>query len=192
MPVPAITGDNMVYISGQSLDDRPEMCPEGSIFQDDSTGFQYWVRSGVWYQANFKGLSTDIKPIDVVAYAWFHEEDTDEDYQFINSVWVLQPKAEPIPDPTPDPETLQHQVVDAVQNVLDTTARTRNYDGILSLCSYAVSTHPVFGPEGLAGVAWRDEVWSACYQILADVQNEVRSIPTVAEVLAEIPAMVWP
>lgn len=189
MATPAITGNTMVYVTGSTLNDRPEIAPEGSIFQDDSTGFQYWVKNGIWYQANFKGLSTDVKPTDVVSYAWFHETDTNKDYQFINSIWVYQ--SESI-SPTPEPNQLQIQIVDAVQNVLDTTARSRNYDGILSLCSYAASTHLVFGPEGRAGLAWRDLVWSTCYQILADVQNAVRTVPTVDEVLAEIPAITWP
>lgn len=79
-----------------------------------------------------------------------------------------------------------------VQQHLDATARTRNYDGILSLCSYAASAHPKFGPEGLAGVAWRDAVWAACYTILAEVQAGQRAVPTADELLAELPAMVWP
>lgn len=79
-----------------------------------------------------------------------------------------------------------------VQKHLDDTARTRNYDGILSLCSYAASANPQFGPEGLAGVAWRDAVWAACYSILADVQAGQRTVPTADQLLAELPTMVWP
>lgn len=79
-----------------------------------------------------------------------------------------------------------------VQLHLDATARARNYDGILSLCSYAASAHPKFGPEGLAGVAWRDAVWASCYTILADVQAGTRAVPTAATLLVELPTMVWP
>ena len=87
-------------------------------------------------------------------------------------------------------ETLAEMTA-SVQSYLDTEARARSYDGILSLCSYAASVHPKFGPEGLAGVAWRDAVWAACYAILADVQAGQRAVPTEAELLAELPVMVW-
>lgn len=94
--------------------------------------------------------------------------------------------------PPPTADQVIASLTAAVQAHLDATARTRNYDGILSLCSYAASTNPKFGPEGLAGVAWRDAVWAACYAVLAAVQAGTRTTPTAAELLAELPAMAWP
>jgi hypothetical protein len=89
MPKAAIVNDTFVYVTGQSLDDRPESAPEDSIFQDDSTGEQYWVKGGVWVLANHKGASTDTKPKDAVENAWYYEEDTRKDYQFIKGEWVF-------------------------------------------------------------------------------------------------------
>lgn len=89
-------------------------------------------------------------------------------------------------------EQIVANLTNVVQAYLDATARQRNYDGILSLCSYAASAHPKFGPEGLAGVAWRDAVWASCYSILADVQAGQRTVPTADELMAELPAMAWP
>jgi len=80
----------------------------------------------------------------------------------------------------------------AVQNLLDIKARERDYDGILSLCSYAASSHPRFGPEGRAGVVWRDNAWSTYYAIMDEVSEGLRPTPTVSEVLAEIPEFEWP
>lgn len=80
----------------------------------------------------------------------------------------------------------------SVQRHLDTTARARGYDGILSLCSYAASDQPRFGAEGKAGVAWRDAVWAACYEIVDAVRAGQRQVPTREELLAELPAIVWP
>lgn len=98
----------------------------------------------------------------------------------------------PPPPPPPTAEQVQAAVVQAVQAHLDATARTRNYDGILSLCTYATSSVAQFAAEGQAGVFWRDSVWSYCYGVLGAVKAGTRSVPTVDELLAELPAMSWP
>lgn len=89
-------------------------------------------------------------------------------------------------------EELLQRIVDAVQKHLDATAKTRNYDNILSLASYATSTDPTFAAEGQAGVAWRDECWRYCYQALAEIKAGTRSMPTPEEAIAELPQIVWP
>jgi len=80
----------------------------------------------------------------------------------------------------------------AVQTLLDSTARDKGYDSIMSLCTYATSTNSKFAAEGQAGVAWRDSVWTDCYTILANVESGVRTQPTVEELVAELPTIVWP
>jgi hypothetical protein len=94
--------------------------------------------------------------------------------------------------PPPTIEQIKNAMISAVQTRLDAEARTRGYDGILSLTSYATSTNAKFGAEGIAGRNWRDAVWAYCYQVLADVQAQTRPIPTEAELIAELPKMVWP
>jgi len=94
--------------------------------------------------------------------------------------------------PTPSPEEIRDAVVIAVQDLLDRTAHERNYDNIFTLCSYATSTDPTFAAEGQAGMAWRDLVWTTCRAIMEDVIAGMRPLPTVAEVLAELPTFVWP
>lgn len=100
-----------------------------------------------------------------------------------------------VPDPViPLPTAAQiiATLTDAVQRHLDAAARARNYDSILSLCSYAGSVHTKFGPEGRAGALWRDAVWAKCYAVLADVQAGLRTVPTADGLIAELPALVWP
>jgi len=87
---------------------------------------------------------------------------------------------------------LQKSYTDAVQAHLDNTARERNYDGIMSLCTYAASTNARFAAEGQAGVAWRDAVWAACYAILADWQAGTIPTPTVDSLIAGLPQITWP
>ena len=81
----------------------------------------------------------------------------------------------------------------AVQKAMDDWAKTRNYDGILSLCSYATSTIEKFRTEGQRGVEVRDKCWAASYQDLDDVNNNRRPVITPAELVAELePLFVWP
>lgn len=91
--------------------------------------------------------------------------------------------------PPPQVETqeeLVQRLTNTVQAHLDKTARERNYDSILSACSYAAAPNP-FQVEGLAFLNWRSSVWSTCYQILADVQANTRSIPE--DIVSELPGL---
>lgn len=80
----------------------------------------------------------------------------------------------------------------AVQRHMDSVAGERNYDNIISCCTYATSSNAKFSAEGQAAVAWRDNVWVVCYEVLDEVKSGQRAIPTEAELIALLPALVWP
>lgn len=80
----------------------------------------------------------------------------------------------------------------AVQARLDAFARSRGYDSIAILCSYASSAHPRFGAEGRYGVAARDAHWQKYVEVMSEVQAGLRPTPTVDEVIAEMPTLSWP
>ena len=91
----------------------------------------------------------------------------------------------------------EHQLIakftGAIQQRLDDFARTRNYDSILSACTYATSTVAKFKTEGQACVNLRDATWAAAYNILAEVQAGDRPMPvSIADIEADLPAAVWP
>lgn len=80
----------------------------------------------------------------------------------------------------------------AVQDRLDAFARARGYDSILSACTYATSTVPRFAADAARAVSLRDETWDSCYSILADVEAGQRAVPTLDELIAELPELTWP
>jgi hypothetical protein len=80
----------------------------------------------------------------------------------------------------------------AIQQRLDDFARTRNYDNIMSAATYATSTVPKFAAEGQYAVAARDATWAKGYEILGAVLAGERPMPTLDEVMAELPALAWP
>lgn len=95
-------------------------------------------------------------------------------------------------EPAPSPEILQDVFVQAIQAHLDTFARTRNYDGIMSAATYATSTVRKFSVEGQYAVEARDLTWAKSYEILDAVLTGRRPMPTIEEVLSELPPLAWP
>lgn len=90
-------------------------------------------------------------------------------------------------------EQVQSEIVQATQNKLDVFAKTRNYDGILSACTYATSSISKFASEGQAAVDARDVTWSTLYTILGEVQTNTRPVPTgFADIEADLPVLGWP
>ena len=75
---------------------------------------------------------------------------------------------------------------------LDTFAKERGYDNVLSACSYATSTVPKFQLEGQTCVRLRDECWNCLFSIISDVRDGIREMPTWEQIETELPALVWP
>jgi hypothetical protein len=90
-------------------------------------------------------------------------------------------------------EQIQAEIVTDTQKRLDDFAKTRNYDGILSLCTYASSPNVKFQAEGQYGVDARDTTWTKLYQIFAEVEALTRPMPTsYADIESELPTLAWP
>ena len=90
----------------------------------------------------------------------------------------------PAPPPTLD------EYRSAIQSHVEEAARSRDYDGALSLASYVASTDPQWAAEAQAFVGWRDAVWAKAYVLLDGHAPE--AAPSVADVLAALPAITWP
>ena len=89
---------------------------------------------------------------------------------------------------------LQATMTEAVQYALDAFAKTRGYDGIMSACSYSNSTDAQFKLEADYCIQLRDTTWRMGYAILAEVKAGTRPIPSVEELIAELPvgSAKWP
>lgn len=103
----------------------------------------------------------------------------------------------PYPDgwsttPPPTIEEQQAAFTAAIQSHLDQFAQTRNYDSIMSAATYATSTVPKFQAEGQYAVEARDATWAKGYAILDEVLSGQRPMPTIEEVIAELPPLEWP
>ena len=80
----------------------------------------------------------------------------------------------------------------AIQNLVDSTARERQFRDGVTLASYLGSTKSKWAAEAQAFVAWRDNVWFYAYGELAKVQAGQRPQPTVEQFLGEIARIAWP
>lgn len=95
--------------------------------------------------------------------------------------------------PPPTPEQIMAECVERTQKRLDDFARTRNYDNILSACTYAASMVPKFAAEGQYCVTARDNTWATLYQVLAEVEAGTRPMPSgYADIEPLLPVLEWP
>lgn len=90
-------------------------------------------------------------------------------------------------------EQVKTAITQAVQQRLDDFAKTHNFDGILSACTYATSAVPQFASDGQYAVNARDTTWATLYQIMTEVQIGVRPMPSgYADIEPDLPVLSWP
>lgn len=133
-------------------------------------GSDYSVRRAIWQQE----------------YKVFPAEPADNKAEFWQQYGVTYTQ-------TPDVETEQQivaRLTTGVQNLLDRQAGQLNYDSCLSVCSYSNTGNAKFDAEGAAFRKWRSDVWETCYRVLAECKAGTREIPTLQELISELPELV--
>lgn len=80
----------------------------------------------------------------------------------------------------------------AIEDHIESVARERGYSSAVSCASYVSDPNPVWAADAQAFVTWRSAVWSEAFATLAEVQAGERPVPTITELIAELPAMEWP
>lgn len=90
----------------------------------------------------------------------------------------------------PLPATIQ-DYQRAIQQLIEETAQSKQYDTAANLASYVASTVPVWAAQAQTFVAWRDAVWQYTYQQLEQFQLSLREQPSVVDFLSELPVINW-
>lgn len=170
------TVDRYPYTLADLRADYPQTSFPADLSQADLSDFDvYKVTPTAKPEADYTQVVEEIEPMKV-GENWAQ-------------VWIVR-------DATEEEETaafneLAAQYESAVQAHLNFAARERGYDNILSACSYAAGDHPRFSVEGKDCIAWRSAVWEKAFLILSAVKNKVRPLPTIQEVISELPVIVW-
>ena len=77
-------------------------------------------------------------------------------------------------------------------SLMNDVARKKNYDDAISCVSYVSSTNLKWKVEAETFSAWRDAVWNYLYTQQVLTLNKTRPIPSIEELNAELPVIVWP
>ena len=81
-----------------------------------------------------------------------------------------------------------NDVSKAIQKLLDDTAKAHRYDDMKSVRSYTGFDNP-FRDECIAMAKWAANCWIYAGELEASVRSGARSMPTIEEVLAELPLL---
>lgn len=95
-----------------------------------------------------------------------------------------------VPCDPPTEAQLIGQYTQAIQWHMDSRALLFGYDDIKTAVTYADEPSvPRFQSEGQAFRAWRSACWNYCYTLLAEVKAGQRELPSVEQLVAELPEL---
>lgn len=113
------------------------------------------------------------------------------DLQGIPSITILN-DGDPIPlTPEEAFRVLVKQFDSAVESHLYAEAVAHGYTNIERACMYAAFPNP-YWEESKSFVQWVGNVWAYCYGELQKVQAGTRPVPTVEQIISELPTRVLP
>lgn len=89
------------------------------------------------------------------------------------------------------PETVDDYKT-AIQAHIDAVARAKDYADGFALAGYASDPNAAYADAAQAFITWRSAVWVSTFQTLAEVQSGELPQPTIADLIAMLPAPPWP
>jgi len=107
--------------------------------------------------------------------------------------WVAlsEAEAETVLHPPLTPEQIQSQLEAVVDAHINATAQADGWDSRITCVLRAGYVNP-WQAKGVAFGEWMDACLVYCYQVQDDVLSSIRPLPTEAELIAELPVMIWP
>ena len=93
--------------------------------------------------------------------------------------------------PAPTPSQIVSAQEAVVRAYLNAGAAQRHYDSITTVCSYSTSTNVQFKSDADTCIPWRDACWEH-YLIYVQSVASGASTWTDAELIADLPVLVWP
>jgi hypothetical protein len=96
-----------------------------------------------------------------------------------------------LPEP-PTPEEIQRNLTAALDQHIDSVAQAKGYDNRITASLRAAAPNSPWHAEGVAFIEWMDTCYDTGQIIMNEVMAGTRAIPTVEELLAGMPEMVWP
>ena len=89
------------------------------------------------------------------------------------------------------PEQIIQEVEQAIDKHIDSVAKADKWDSRITCTMRAGYPNPRQN-KAIAFGQWMDACYAHCIQVQADVVAGLRPVPTEAELIAELPVMVWP
>ena len=104
--------------------------------------------------------------------------------RFVDGAWAVE-------TPSRSDADIIKELTAALESHYDTEAQKKNYDNRFT-CALRAGYAGPFQAEGVAFATWMDSCNAYGYQVIADVKGGKRTVPTAAELLAELPTIEWP
>lgn len=136
-----------------------------------------------------------------VAYVngWIDNHMTEDELTYVPSsayagVYYIKGHEKPAETPEEYIARRESEIVNMVQELIDSTANQKRYDTGESCCSYVGDPDEEFNADAVAFQAWRGRCWRTCYNILNSVKAGTVAPEDVTDeyVLERLPVMEWP
>ena len=151
-------------------------------------------------QGNVQMLGSWVKDAQAAyAYGWIDNHMTEDELTYVpnsDSCGIYYIKGHEKPAETPEEfiARRESEIVNMVQELIDSTAQQKRYDSGESCCSYVGDPDEEFNADAVAFQAWRGRCWRTCYNILNSVIAGTVPPQEVTDdyVLERLPVMEWP